>query len=89
MKAGDVEESAGNPFSDVLKKEQQDGTKFEVKNILPTHGTCPSPKQFNVMGRTYEVSYYWICEFALRIRGLIIALGAVAAGFIIFNARKD
>nr|DAX16159.1 MAG TPA: Neisseria meningitidis TspB protein [Inoviridae sp.] len=41
------------------------------------------------MGRTYEVSYYWICEFALRIRGLIIALGAVAAGFIIFNARKD
>ena len=89
MKAGDVEESAGNPFSDVLKKEQQDGTKFEVKNILPTHGTCPSPKQFNVMGRTYEVSYYWICEFALSIRGLIIALAAVASGFIIFSARKD
>lgn len=89
MKAGDVEESAGNPFSDVLKKEQQDGTKFEFKNILPTHGTCPSPKQFNVMGRTYEVSYYWICEFALSIRGLIIALAAVAAGFIIFSARKD
>ena len=76
------------PFLVQSKAVQEDGTKFGEQNILPKTGICPSPKSFTVMGKSYEMSYYWVCEFSSKIRGLIIALAAVVAGFIIFGTRK-
>lgn len=88
MQAGEVENSSDNPFSSAIKAVQEDGTKFGEQNILPKTGICPGPKSFTVMGKSYEMSYYWVCEFSSKIRGLIIALAAVVAGFIIFGTRK-
>ncbi len=63
----------------------EDKTTFTPDYFLPTSGACPSPKTATIMGKQYEFTYYWICEFAEKIRALIIAIAFLIAGFIVFR----
>ena len=63
--------------------------KFEADNFLPQVGYCPNPKHVVMLGRTYTISYNWLCQFAQQIRMLIIGLAYLMAAYIIFAGRKD
>ncbi|QMT33764.1 hypothetical protein LNQ82_04570 [Conchiformibius steedae DSM 2580] len=78
----DTEQSFEVPTTTIDKK-------FEADNFLPTAGYCPNPKHVVMLGRTYTISYNWLCQFAQQIRMLIIGLAYLMAAYIIFAGKKD
>lgn len=77
---GDVQDSEGFSIPSI-----EDKTAFTPDYFLPTSGMCPAPKVTTILGKQYEFSYYWLCQFAEKIRALMIALAFVIAGFIVFR----
>ena len=49
-------------------------------------GSCPADISFNVMGRSYSISYSPLCNLAQEIRPVIIAIGIFSALLIISTA---
>lgn len=49
-------------------------------------GTCPSPMTFSVSGHSQEISYQYICDGAVAMRPLLIALGMLSAGIFAFSS---
>lgn len=66
-----------------------DSTTWKKENLLPSTGVCPAPKPFTFFDKSYELSYTALCRFSEMIRYIVIALAALAAGYIIFAGRKD
>lgn len=83
---GDVNDDGNNPFSDGIGK-SENKTQFEPDYFLPNNGTCPSPKQFSLMGKNYEFSYNLFCEYSQNIRAIVIAVAFMVAGFVIFGRK--
>lgn len=64
-------------------------TTFEPQIFLPDTGQCPAPLKATYLGIDLEFKYDFACQFAERIRFLIIGLAAVAAAYIMFSSTKD
>ena len=65
------------------------GTTWQPDYFLQTAAVCPQPRQFQVVGQTYEFKYDQVCGFAERIKYIIIVLATISAGFIVFGGKKD
>jgi hypothetical protein len=53
-------------------------------------GTCPAPKVINLSGgRTMSFSYQPECDFATKIKPIILAFSWLAAGFIVIGGAKE
>jgi hypothetical protein len=53
-------------------------------------GTCPAPKVINLSsGRTMSLSYQPECDFASKIKPIILAFSWLAAGFIVIGGAKE
>lgn len=65
------------------KKHQIDFTPTE----LGGGGNCPANKSVTVMGKVINFDFSMICQFAVTIRPVVIALGWLLAGYIVFGYR--
>ncbi|UOP04476.1 IgG-binding virulence factor TspB family protein [Conchiformibius kuhniae] len=81
---GTVDE-AEQPFD--IPTTQNDKT-YQPDNFMPTSGQCPAPKHVVIMGRTYTISYNWLCQFAQKIRMIIVGLAYLMAAYIIFTRKE-
>ncbi len=57
-------------------------------NFIPSDGICPAPVSFNFLSRSYSINYEPACEYARKIRMLVILVGTMTAGMIIFKGFK-
>lgn len=80
-KMGDIDEGQ-NPFN---IPSIDDSTTYRPDNFLPSHGTCPASRQVQILGFTYEFSWYWLCEFASMIRAVVLIAASLAAARIVFK----
>ncbi|MCO6515832.1 MAG: hypothetical protein J6586_04940 [Snodgrassella sp.] len=48
-------------------------------NFIPSDGICPAPVSFNFLSRSYSISYEPACEYARKIRMLVILVGTMTA----------
>ena len=64
------------------------GTTWQPDYFLQTTAVCPQPRQFQVVGQTYEFKYDQVCGFAEKIKYIVIVLATISAGFIVFG-KKD
>lgn len=64
------------------------GTTWQPDYFLQTTAVYPQPRQFQVVGQTYEFKYDQVCGFAEKIKYIIIVLATISAGFIVFG-KKD
>lgn len=67
----------------------ENGTTWQPDYFLQTTAVCPQPRQFQVVGQTYEFKYDQVCGFAEKIKYIIIVLATISAGFIVFGGKKD
>ena len=40
------------------------------------------------MGKTYEITYDWLCQFAEQIKYLMIAIASIMAGYIVLGRKE-
>ena len=66
----------------------ENGTTWQPDYFLQTTAVCPQPRQFQVVGQTYEFKYDQVCGFAEKIKYIVIVLATISAGFIVFG-KKD
>jgi hypothetical protein len=53
-------------------------------------GTCPAPKSINLSGgQTMSLSYQPECDFATKIKPIILAFAWLTAGFIVIGGAKE
>ncbi|WP_144362241.1 virulence factor TspB C-terminal domain-related protein [Snodgrassella alvi] len=57
-------------------------------NFIPSDGICPAPVSFNFLSMSYSISYEPACEYARKIRMLVILVGTMTAGMLIFKGFK-
>lgn len=67
------------------------GEKKHQIDFAPTElgggGSCPANKSVTVMGKVIDFDFSMICQFAVTIRPVVIALGWLLAGYIVFGYR--
>lgn len=80
---GDIQES--DPFK---IPQITNPTAWQPDNFLPTSAVCPAPKTTVIMGKSYEFTYDWLCQFAEQIKYLMIALASIMAGYIILGRKE-
>jgi hypothetical protein len=54
----------------------------------PDNASCPADVPFTVMGRSFAISWAPVCSFGSMIRPLVIAMGWLAAAFIVVGAKQ-
>lgn len=82
---GQVNESE-NPFKIPTVENK---TAFASDIFLPSTGQCPAPLKTSYLGIDIEFKYDFICQFAEKIRFVIIGLAALAAAYIMFSGKKE
>ncbi|WP_239327061.1 virulence factor TspB C-terminal domain-related protein [Snodgrassella gandavensis] len=73
---------------EVPNKDDDSVMDLTPDNFVPSDGACPSPIRFTFMSRSYSISYEPACEFARKIRMLVILVGTITAGMIVFRGFK-
>lgn len=68
--------------SDVAVNSDTRRISLSPRPIGLTEGVCPEPKRVVVFGGELSFSYEPLCEFALKLRPLVLLLGALLAGVI-------
>ncbi|MBO3033057.1 hypothetical protein J2A69_00855 [Burkholderia pseudomallei] len=68
--------------SDVAVNSDAKRISLSPLSIGLTKGVCPEPKRVVVFGSELSFSYEPLCEFALKLRPLVLLLGALLAGVI-------
>ncbi|MGB4497796.1 MAG: virulence factor TspB C-terminal domain-related protein [Methylococcaceae bacterium] len=69
-----------------------DSVSFDVSSISPNSSlensqfSCPSDYSFFVFNRSYSISYLPFCNFATRLRSIVIPAARVAAAWIVIGA---
>lgn len=58
-------------------------------NLITISSNCPAAESFSLLGKTYQLSWDPICTVAEGVRPLVIALGYVAAAFIMIRRIKN
>lgn len=78
---------AGSDYKEDLEiPEEERNLEFKVKNIFKSTGTCPSPRKIELLGTDYEFTYQPLCDFAEKIRYMIIFLAVFMSMLICYNA---
>ncbi|QPR32312.1 hypothetical protein I6G96_15030 [Delftia acidovorans] len=64
---------------------------IDKQNIGPENGTCPAPRQFEIMGKPMAFQWDLLCDFANGIRPLLIGFAwlSAALAFIGLTRRGD
>ena len=57
--------------------------------LITINSQCPAPLKFNFYGKSYELSWEPMCTVAEGVRPFVIALGYVAAAFIMIKRIKN
>ena len=73
---------------EVPNKDDDSVMDLTPDSFVPSDGACPSPIRFTFMSRSYSISYEPACEFARKIRMLVILVGTITAGMIVFRGFK-
>ena len=73
----------GDPQDDQQVETEQ--RNIGMLDYATVNGTCPQPLTFSVAGYTHEISYQFICDGAVALRPLVIALGMLGAGLFMFG----
>ncbi|PIT27528.1 hypothetical protein BGI37_03415 [Snodgrassella alvi] len=72
----------------VLSDDDINAMDLVPDSFLPNDGVCPSPVRFSFMSRSYSVSYEPACEYARKIRMLVILVGIMTSAIIVFRGFK-
>lgn len=59
---------------------------FDPVTMTGEDGSCPAPIELPMFGGTYALSWQPICDFATGVRPVILVLGWIAAGGIVFGS---
>lgn len=64
---------------------------IDKQNIGPENGTCPAPRQFEIMGKPMAFQWDLLCDFANGIRPLLVGFAwlSAALAFIGLTRRGD
>ncbi|MFG0609407.1 IgG-binding virulence factor TspB family protein [Delftia sp. WSY_14] len=64
---------------------------IDKENIGPENGTCPAPRQFEIMGKQMAFQWDLLCDFANGIRPLLIGFAwlSAALAFVGLTRRGD
>lgn len=73
----------GDPQDDQQVETEQ--RNIGMLDYATVNGTCPQPLTFSVAGYSHEISYQFICDGAVALRPLVIALGMLGAGLFMFG----
>lgn len=73
----------GDPQDDQQVETEQ--RNIGMLDYATVNGTCPQPLTFSVAGYSHEISYQFICDGAVALRPLVIALGMLSAGLFMFG----
>ena len=64
--------------------------EFAPDFFLPQDGVCPEPLSFQVLGKTFTLSYLPICDFARKIRPIVLLTFMISAAYVIMSSfNKD
>lgn len=61
-------------------------------SLTPTYspsGSCPAPLSFSALGKTYQLSYQPVCDYALGIKFVVLALAWLSAGYLVVGGVRD
>jgi hypothetical protein len=56
------------------------------KPMISQEGACPSPPSFSVLGYSFQISFQPFCDFAVRVRPLVIGVSLVSSAWLILGA---
>jgi hypothetical protein len=88
----DVVGGCSNLGFDVSGDFSLDSTSFDVSSISPnpalskSQSSCPLDYSFSAFNRSYSISYLPFCNFATRLRSIVIPAARVAAAWIVIGA---
>lgn len=86
-KMGTVEEGF---FDDIKIPNITNDDTWSPADLLPSTGVCPAPKDLNVMGYNYKISYDPLCVLMENIRFAVLMVFIVMSAFITFGLlRRD
>lgn len=74
------------------KPEDNSPLESETRTItfnkeMTASGQCPSPEQFTALGRTYSISYDYVCQVAIAIRPFVLIIASISATIWIFSVQ--
>lgn len=75
-------------FDDIEVPRVSNDTQWSADLFLPTNGSCPAPKTFNVWGRPFQVSYEPLCELVRKIRFIVLIAFLIMSAKIVFSGLK-
>lgn len=81
--AGNSEED--NSFIDFINRDSSRNVAA-IQPLVSSSGSCPSPVSVSFFGRSSEFSYQPTCDFATRIRPIVVNAARVAAAWILIGA---
>lgn len=76
-------------YTDPVLPNEQRGLNFEPADIFGSNGVCPQPKQVSVFNTTLRISYQPMCDFAAKIRLIVILLGISTALYMVYGAVNE
>ena len=81
--------SGGKP-EDIKLPEQTIDLNFRPENIFQTDGVCPQPQSVDLgaFGRV-EFSYQTLCDFATKIRPVLIMMTILTCAWFVYGALED
>ncbi|MGN7071987.1 virulence factor TspB C-terminal domain-related protein [Neisseria sp. P0001.S004] len=84
MPSGDLK------YEDIKLPEQTIDLNFRPENIFQTDGVCPQPKSVDLgeFGRV-EFSYQPLCDFAAKLRPVLIMMTILTCAWFVYGALKD
>lgn len=62
---------------------------FKPADIFDTNGVCPQPIGFEVMGKTFQMSYQPVCDFSASIRPFVVLGGMILAMTLCYAAVRN
>lgn len=62
---------------------------FKPADIFDTNGVCPQPIGFEVMGKTFQMSYQPVCDFSSSIRPFVVLGGMILAMTLCYAAVRN
>ena len=91
--AGDGDSPFGDSEKNEVGKSEVDFSNLasEVldENLFSINASCPPPEQFAIFGSSFSLSWEPVCDLASYVRPLVIAMGYVAAIFIMIRRIRE
>ncbi|MFD1245370.1 virulence factor TspB C-terminal domain-related protein [Paralysiella testudinis] len=76
-------------YEDPVIPSEQRKLDFQPANIFNTSGICPRPLSFDVMSKSFQISYQPMCDFAGMVRPMIIMMAMVISMGMAYSATRS